>query len=165
MTGGPDSPYAIADTPVSIILMTPGPLLPSMYDPATDKAEWCLPGRMKLFRDAVLAVGAEWKAKAKLRDAELDQGVMGWAVETLDVWGDLVAVAGGAGEELRPFMTCVLLPILWAVRWLDDSDGLHFSDQGYQIIFEGISKIVRKEFKGRGVDFTNLEDLPLKVPL
>lgn len=92
-----DSPYAVADTPVSIVLITPGPCLPSMFpDPA--KKEWCTQDSMRKYRDAVLEVGKEWKSK------EAEQATArGWSIETVDAWGSVVGQAGGQAEELRPY--------------------------------------------------------------
>lgn len=98
----PTSPYAVADTPVSIILVTPGPCLPSMFEDYTVK--WRTVENTRRYRDAVLDVGKEWKEKQKQRE-ESERGGRGWAIETVDFWSDLVETAGGEGEELRPYLT------------------------------------------------------------
>lgn len=94
------SPYAAADTPLSIILITPGPCWPGMFEPDTGRDEWCIPENMKMYRDAVLKVGAEWKMKE-----EADPRSPKWMIETVDAWGDLVNAAGVEGEGLRPYFT------------------------------------------------------------
>lgn len=100
----PSSPYAVADTPISIILITPAPIVPSLfgdvYDPAT---AWRVPEVHRQFHDAVVDVGREWKAK------EQGEGnKTGWKVETLDLWEALVMDAGGEDDEaLEKYYMCV----------------------------------------------------------
>jgi hypothetical protein len=98
----PSSPYAIADTPLSIVLITPGPCLTSMFE--SYQVKWRTPESTREFRDAVLQVGAEWKAREKAQELN-GAKQRGWSIETVDFWADLVKQAGGEGEELRPYLT------------------------------------------------------------
>lgn len=94
----PTSPYAIADTPLSIILITPGPCLPTMFE--NYKVKWRTLESTRRFKDAVLALGQIWKERSNEQT-----GSRGWSIETVDFWKDLVDKAGGEEEELRPFFT------------------------------------------------------------
>lgn len=44
------------------------------------------------------------------------------------------------------------------------SDGLHLETKGYQVFWDQYTDLVRTTFKGRGLSFTDLSDLPLRVP-
>lgn len=95
----PSSPYAVADTPVSIVLITPGPCLHSQME------EFKRPHRSLKrtgdFREEVIRLGQEWKAKEK--EQQVEEGKFGWKISTLDFWGALADEAGGVGEELAPY--------------------------------------------------------------
>ncbi|ORY35767.1 hypothetical protein BCR39DRAFT_512031, partial [Naematelia encephala] len=100
-----DSPYAVADTPVSIILITPGPPLHSQMgysQMAEPKPHFRTIERTGQFRDAVLQIGNDWKLKEK--EQNLDPRGRGWKVETIDLWAALEKAGGGLGEGLAPFM-------------------------------------------------------------
>lgn len=75
-----------------------------MFDPGSDKENWCRPESTKLYCDAVLKIGQEWKDR-EISEKE-SNGAMrkSWAIETIDFWGDVVNAAGGEGECLRPFL-------------------------------------------------------------
>lgn len=51
-----------------------------------------------------------------------------------------------------------------AVSWLMISDGVHLDTAGYSVLWEEYMKIVQHDFKGRGIDPYNMEDLPCRVP-
>lgn len=117
----PDSEYAVSETPVSIVLITPAPCLLSQME-ETRRTSRSLE-RTREFRDAVLKIGEEWK------DKELEQEHAGagietghtdgessregtreknrWKIETIDLWEAMVASAGGEGEELAPYLRWV----------------------------------------------------------
>jgi hypothetical protein len=92
----PASPYAVADTPLSIVLMTPCPPLVAQQ-PAEHQAFRSVEST-RAFRDAVLEIGREWKVK----EAEPGNKI-GWRIETLDLWNALAAAAGGEGDGLAPY--------------------------------------------------------------
>jgi hypothetical protein len=96
----PDSPYAIADTPVSIILITPGPCA------LTQLSHWkrgCISReRFNEFRQAVLDLAEEWKVKEVL-DIKHKQGGLSWKLGVIDFWDTLITAAGGDGVELEPY--------------------------------------------------------------
>jgi len=113
----PSSPYAVTDTPVSIILITPPPIVRGMME--VGKRGDRTPERTREFRDAVLKLGSDWGESGKGRG-------IGWKVATVDLWGAIMRAAGAndegedRGEEeeegLRPFFMYVyvhfpLIPI------------------------------------------------------
>lgn len=44
-------------------------------------------------------------------------------------------------------------------------DGVHFNSLGYEVLWRAMSELIRTKFKGRGLDFEDLDDLPLRAPL
>jgi hypothetical protein len=44
------------------------------------------------------------------------------------------------------------------------SDGLHFTSEGYRVLWDEYTKLVKTDFKGRGLDWENATDLPRRVP-
>jgi len=134
-----DSPYAVAhqDVPLNIILITP----PPMYKPGMD-AE----GRgnrdekvTKTYADAVLGIGKEWAAKSSEH----------WKVGAVDLWSGIETAANAGGPEaLGEYFV----------------DGLHFSTKGYDVLFDLITALIQKEFQGRGIDWNDLETLPMSAP-
>jgi hypothetical protein len=46
----------------------------------------------------------------------------------------------------------------------DASDGLHLTSEGYAVFWEEYTKLVKTVFKGRGLDWESLDDLPLRMP-
>jgi hypothetical protein len=112
-----ESPYAIADTPLSIILITPGPVFSDMFEPGSGKADhWCQAEPTKLFRNAVLKIGEEWKEReTREKEAKGPLAKM-CAIEAIDFWGDVVSAAGGERECLRPFLRSVYHSFLWKTR-------------------------------------------------
>jgi len=95
----PSSPYAVADSPVSIILITPGPPLHSQMP--EDRRPGRSVARTGAFRDEVIRLFHEWKALEAQQT--LVKGEWGWKVSLVDFWGELVKDAGGIGEELAPY--------------------------------------------------------------
>ena len=100
-----DSPYAVADTPVSIILIACQPIVPHMI-PAYNKPDavrWLHLENQRKFKDAALQVGMEWKAKEQSEDNKT-----GWKVEVLDFWQVMVDDAEGEEDALlAKYFTCV----------------------------------------------------------
>lgn len=43
-------------------------------------------------------------------------------------------------------------------------DGLHLHTKGYAVFWEQYTELVKTTFKGRGLDWTDLNDLPMRVP-
>jgi hypothetical protein len=43
-------------------------------------------------------------------------------------------------------------------------DGLHLSTRGYDAVWAKISDIVKNDFRGRGVDWDDVQNLPLTLP-
>ena len=93
----PDSPYAVADTPVSIVLIACQPIVPRMIPAwnAPDAVRWLVPERQREFRDAALQVGKEWKEKE-----HSEENKTGWKVEVLDFWSAMVQDAQGEEDAL-----------------------------------------------------------------
>ncbi len=46
----------------------------------------------------------------------------------------------------------------------DARDGLHLTSAGYAVFWEEYTKRVKTVFKGRGLDWESLDDLPLRMP-
>lgn len=93
------SPYAVADSPVSIILITPGPPLHSQM-PGDRRAGRSV-DRTGQFRDEVIRLYHEWKAVESKQ--KVDEGGWGWKIALVDFWGLVEEDAGGLGEELAPY--------------------------------------------------------------
>lgn len=162
----PGSPYAVADTPVSIILITPGPpYLPQMA-PATQATRSV--GRTKQFRDEVVRLYHEWKAlEAK---QHIKEGEWGWKIALVDFWELLTSAAGGEADGLVPFYLWVPTRTtnrshMCCSRRSDRSDGVHLTTKGYTLLWDKISETIKTEFKGRGLDYEDFDDLPRRVPL
>jgi hypothetical protein len=91
----PDSDYAIAhqQQPLNIILITPPPVLPSMYEATAEKRrrlDWT-----NEYRLAMLTIGKSWMASNTAQDK--------WKLGVIDLWAAIEREAGGLGPELRPF--------------------------------------------------------------
>lgn len=103
----PSSPYAVSDTPVSIVLITPGPPYhPQMADDARRSSRSV--ERTREFRDEVVRLHAEYKEKEAKQDPR--EGEWGWKIALVDFWGDIEAQAGGVGDGLVPFYLYVECP-------------------------------------------------------
>lgn len=85
----PSSPYAVAhgSHPLSIILITP----PAIHDDMLGDTPAVSNEHTKLYRDAVLQIGAEWQKK--------QQGER-WKLGTIDFFGAL-ATARQTGDSTR----------------------------------------------------------------
>lgn len=161
----PDSPYAAAHTPgLNIVLITPPPL----YIPMMGDIPWAkerVPSTTKEYVDAVKRVGEEYAAKAT-------EGA-NWRVGVVDMWSAVLA-AGGEGEGLRKYLRCVrrwaeglcpsLRPGVESSGSADSSDGLHLTSEGYGVFWDEYARLVRTTFKGRGLDWEDEQDLPLRMP-
>ncbi|WVF72892.1 hypothetical protein IAT40_007710 [Kwoniella sp. CBS 6097] len=145
----PSSPYAVAQTPeaLNIVLITPTIFNPLQWEvdlPEKEKSRTV--EVMRTYKDAVLELGREWKKE------ERDQktGKEGWKIETIDLWDAVVSANGGrgAGPELERFF----------------NDGLHLTTEGYEILWTQLRRVIKEQFKGRGLDWENIEDLPFRAP-
>ena len=93
-----DSPYAVSETPVSIVLITPGPpYLPQME---LDRQPGRSLDRTREFRDTVNELYTHYK---QLEKDQTGQSGWGWKIALLDFWACLEAEAGGLSDELAPF--------------------------------------------------------------
>jgi hypothetical protein len=90
----PTSPYTVADTPLSIVLITPTP--PSYLTMDDFKRTIRTMDATREYKDAVLKIG-----KANESGPE---NTTGWKIETLDFWEAMMDAAGEEVEEgLAPF--------------------------------------------------------------
>lgn len=96
----PDSPYDVAAHPVSIVLITPSPLLSSQL--AEHKKVQLSQDHTKQYRDALLDIAEQWKQKEQSAE-----NTVGWKLEVLDFWKAIEQAAGGLGEELAPMYLLV----------------------------------------------------------
>ncbi|WVR00104.1 hypothetical protein IAU59_007246 [Kwoniella sp. CBS 9459] len=145
----PSSPYAVSQLPeaLNIVLITP-----TIFSPLQWEAD--LPDKEKsrdlevtrTYKDAVLELGREWKKK----EQEQRDGKNGWRIETIDLWDAVVRANRGreAGPELERFF----------------NDGLHLTTEGYEILWSRLSKVIKEDFHGRGLDWEDIEDLPFRAP-
>jgi len=142
----------------NIILITPPPLLQSMMPDPESRAQRELTNTKK-YRQGVLDLASEWKAESAKEE---------WRVGVIDVWEAIIQDAGGEGEELRPYFTYVYLSLQLFEWWLSvdgsDRDGLHLSAKGYEVLWKEYTKLVKGEFKGRGLDWDVKEGLPWAAP-
>jgi hypothetical protein len=44
------------------------------------------------------------------------------------------------------------------------SDGVHLTPLGYELLWKEMSDIILTKFKGRGLDYTDFDDLPQRAP-
>ncbi len=47
---------------------------------------------------------------------------------------------------------------------MSSSDGVHLTSAGYDILWREITRVIKVEFKGRGLDWEDFDDLPRRVP-
>ena len=47
----------------------------------------------------------------------------------------------------------------------DISDGVHMTTKGYTLLWDNISETIKTQFKGRGLDYDDFDDLPRRVPM
>jgi hypothetical protein len=88
----------VADTPISIVLIACQPIVPRMI-PAYNKPDterWLVPERQRMYKDAALQVGREWKE----REQSEEHNKTGWKVEVLDFWEAMVRDAEGEEDAL-----------------------------------------------------------------
>ncbi|BEI82850.1 hypothetical protein CcaverHIS002_0307180 [Cutaneotrichosporon cavernicola] len=136
----PTSPYAVAhEQGLNIVLVTPPPLCVSIMGDCPFARER-VPAITKEYVDVVLRLGEEYAAKAT-KDGN-------WRLGTVDMWDATIKAAGGEGEELAKYL----------------SDGLHLTAEGYATFWAEYTKLVKTVFKGRGLDWESLDDLPLRMP-
>lgn len=140
----PDSPYAVAETKgLNIVLITPPTLCPDRLDDPPKRSLEVT----KKYVDEVVKVGKEWKAK--------EGG--NWRIATINLWEAMYTKARN-NEEINGFFKWVSL------GKAEISDGLHLTTEGYAVVWEEYTKIVKSDFKGRGLDWEDLDDLPMRVP-
>ncbi|EJT45399.1 hypothetical protein A1Q1_06162 [Trichosporon asahii var. asahii CBS 2479] len=131
-----DSKYATAhEKGFNVVLVTPPPILLSMT--GNDER---IPERTKQYVDVVAKLADEFKSKQKEHD--------NWRIGLVNMYDAIIAAAGGDGEEMRPYL----------------ADGLHLTTQGYGVFWDEYTKLVRGEFKGRGLDWDDWSDLPPRMP-
>ncbi|WVQ84686.1 hypothetical protein IAT38_006841 [Cryptococcus sp. DSM 104549] len=141
----PSSPYAAAHSPqaLNIVLITPTIFSPLQWEAGlpADKRSRSLEST-RAYRDAVLEVGLEWKENEK-------EGT-GWKFGVIDLWQAMVEANGGKeqGPELARFFT----------------DGLHFTTEGYKVLWGRLERVIKVGFHGRGLDWEDLSDLPFRAP-
>lgn len=41
---------------------------------------------------------------------------------------------------------------------------MHLTPRGYEVLWKAMSEIILTKFKGRGLDFTDIDDLPQRAP-
>lgn len=134
----PNSPYAIAHgPPLSIILITPPH--PYRTPEGMEPMEQERFDRLKQFRDAVLDIGKRWKAK--------EDGAR-WKIATIDFWSVLLKAADGDEDKLKPFFL----------------DYVHFTAEGYVVLWDAVREVIGTEFQGRGIDWREDDDLPMTHP-
>ncbi|WWD19723.1 hypothetical protein CI109_104187 [Kwoniella shandongensis] len=140
----PSSPYAASHNPKAknIILITPTIFNPLQWEadlPDKDKSRKLETTRK--YKDAVLELGEEWRAKSEKE---------GWGLGVVDLWGAMAAANGGKeeGKELEKFF----------------NDGLHLTTDGYDVLWQQASKIIKQDFAGRGLDWEDVKDLPFRAP-
>ena len=44
------------------------------------------------------------------------------------------------------------------------SDGVHLSTAGYTAVWNTLARTIKTELNGRGLDWENFDDLPMRVP-
>ncbi|RSH91344.1 hypothetical protein EHS25_009643 [Saitozyma podzolica] len=138
----PTSPYTVADTPLSIVLITPTP--PSYLTMDDFKRTIRTMDATREYKDAVLKIGEEWKA-----NESGPENTTGWKIETLDFWEAMMDAAGEEVEEgLAPFYI----------------DGVHYTSAGYNLLWDRLASLIKTKFAGRGLDFEDLSDLPHRTP-
>lgn len=136
----PDSPYAVAhgEQPLSIILITPPH--PHRTPEGMEPMEQERFDRLNQFREAVLDIGRRWRVK--------EDGTQRWKLGVIDFWSVLLESVGGDEGKLAPYFL----------------DYVHFTSQGYAVLWDAIRGVVETEFKGRGVDWRDVEDVPMTQP-
>ena len=53
------------------------------------------------------------------------------------------------------------------IAWLKRSgrsDGVHLSTKGYEVLWKEIERVIKVDFKGRGLDWDDFDDLPGRAP-
>ena len=113
-----------------------------------------------MYKDAALKVGAEWKAKEAS-----EENKTGWKVEVLNFWDVMVEDAEGEEDALLArYFTYVLSSTSSTEVKLTSSDGVHLTPIGYKLLWKAMSELILTKFQGRGLDFTNTDDLPQRAP-
>ena len=112
-----------------------------------------------MYKDAALKVGAEWKAKEAS-----EENKTGWKVEVLNFWDVMVEDAEGEEDALLArYFTYVLSSTSSTEVKLTSSDGVHLTPIGYKLLWKAMSELILTKFQGRGLDFTNTDDLHPRV--
>ncbi|KAK8853298.1 hypothetical protein IAR55_004002 [Kwoniella newhampshirensis] len=141
LTNPSKSPYAISETPINIILITPPPIfLPQIPQ---ERQSLRRIGHSSRYAQVVREVGEDWKSREESKENTTD-----WKIAVLDLWSAIEAKAGGSDDGLAPFF----------------HDGVHMTTQGYEVLWGLFDHLIHTEFKGRGLDWQNLDDLPRRIP-
>ena len=93
----PDSPYAAAHAPLSIVLITPPPIDEKTlgeFGGAVRKGE-----TIKKYVDVVLDLADKWGKKGRSGEGK-------WRVESVNMWSSVLAAADADGQ-LASYFTCV----------------------------------------------------------
>ena len=45
------------------------------------------------------------------------------------------------------------------------SDGVHLTTRGYGVLWKEVTRVIKVDFKGRGLDWEDFDDLPRRVPM
>ncbi|KAK8853297.1 hypothetical protein IAR55_004001 [Kwoniella newhampshirensis] len=140
-----DSGYAAAQNPqaMNIILITPTIFSPLVWESdLPDKERSRNLETTRKYKDAVLEIGEDWKGRMK--------GGPGWKLGVVDLWNGIVEANGGneEGKELEKFF----------------NDGLHLTTEGYNVLWKGVTRVIKDEFKGRGLDWEDTKVLPFRAP-
>jgi lysophospholipase L1-like esterase len=112
---------------VRIALLTPPPVVLSMREPGQAKVDL---DHTRKYKDKCLSVGKQWSRKS------------GGRVQPVDCWKAITDVADGEKDDaLRPFFT----------------DGVHLSPNGYQVVFDELMRIIKKNANWKHLDPANIK--------
>lgn len=92
------SPYAAAQSPLSIVLVTPPAMCVEMLPPVLAEARD--PEVTKQYVDVVLDLAKEWKGKGEKEGGK-------WRVEGIDMWASILKDVAGDEEKMKGHFTCV----------------------------------------------------------
>ncbi|OCF38035.1 hypothetical protein I316_00259 [Kwoniella heveanensis BCC8398] len=131
----PASPYAAAQTPEALNIVL---ITPTIFNPLQWEAD--LPEKDKSRSVDVMRT---------YKDAKGSKGE-GWRIQTIDLWEAVMSANGGkeSGAELERFF----------------NDGLHLTTEGYEVLWSRLSRVIKEDFTGRGLDWEDMEDLPFRAP-
>ncbi|KAL7418922.1 hypothetical protein Q5752_006606 [Cryptotrichosporon argae] len=162
------SPLAAAHTAgLNIVLATPPPVYRGMMGGGEFAAQR-EPEVTAAYAQAVRELVDEFKAKQgeseqvkqgeseqakQAKQGEEDDGAQGdWRIGLVDMWNGIYEAAGlrsgTEGPDLEPFF----------------NDGLHLTTAGYAVFWAQYTRLLETDFRGRGLNYADLADLPMRVP-